>query len=183
MPSGAHLIQPPPEARSPARTRTALASSVSRRDAKLCCGKRQSLARAHRSKSGHFYLLLTGDSQPWFGGLPLPTAGRRAGGGRLHASVRGPDRGAVPENTLRRRCEAGRAVLAQGRRDRTAHDLDALVAKVPGKRTARAWLYREQLREILQRKQVNVVRGMLRQWRINVNREVVLFRETVRGLG
>ena len=49
-------------------------------------------------------------------------------------------------------------------------DLDALVAKAPGRRTARAWLYREQLREILQRKQVNAVRGMLRQWCINVNR-------------
>lgn len=52
-------------------------------------------------------------------------------------------------------------------------DLDALVAKAPGKRTARAWLYREQLREILQRKQVNVVRRMLRQWCINVNRSKV----------
>ena len=66
MPGEAPLIQPP-EARSPARTRTAQASSVSRWDAKLCRGKRQSLARAHRSKtgqfiyskSGHFYLLLT----------------------------------------------------------------------------------------------------------------------------
>ena len=43
----------------------------SRRDAELRCGKRQSLARAHRSKtgqltyskSGHFYLLLTDQGQ------------------------------------------------------------------------------------------------------------------------
>lgn len=47
-------------------------------------------------------------------------------------------------------------------------DLDTLVAQVATKRTARAWLYKEQLREILQRKQVNVVRGMLQQWATNV---------------
>ena len=52
-------------------------------------------------------------------------------------------------------------------------DLDALVAKAAGRRTARAWLYREQLREILNRKQVNVVRGMLHQWCTNVNRSKV----------
>ena len=40
-------------------------------------------------------------------------------------------------------------------------DLDALVANVTTKRTARAWLYREQLREILDRKQINVVSEML----------------------
>ena len=43
----------------------------------------------------------------------------------------------------------------------------------PGKRTARAWMYREQLRNILNRKQVNVVRAMLRQWCANVNRSKV----------
>jgi transposase len=32
------------------------------------------------------------------------------------------------------------------------------------RRTARAWQYREDLREILKRKQINVVRDMLRQW-------------------
>lgn len=31
-------------------------------------------------------------------------------------------------------------------------------------RTARAWAYKEQLREILQRKQINVVRAMLQHW-------------------
>jgi transposase len=40
-------------------------------------------------------------------------------------------------------------------------DLDALIAKMAVKRTARAWVYKEQLREILDRKQINVVRAML----------------------
>jgi transposase len=31
-------------------------------------------------------------------------------------------------------------------------------------RTARAWLYKEQLREILERRQINVVRSMLEHW-------------------
>jgi transposase len=52
-------------------------------------------------------------------------------------------------------------------------DLDAFVAQVATKRTARAWLYKEQLREILERKQVNVVRGMLTQWATNVMRSKV----------
>jgi len=52
-------------------------------------------------------------------------------------------------------------------------DLDALIAQVATKRTARAWLYKEQLREILERKQVNVVRGMLTQWATNVMRSKV----------
>lgn len=30
--------------------------------------------------------------------------------------------------------------------------------------TARAWVYKEQLREILERKQINVVRAMLQRW-------------------
>ncbi len=51
--------------------------------------------------------------------------------------------------------------------------LNALIAQAPGKRTARAWMYREQLRNILNRKQVNVVRAMLRQWCANVNRSKV----------
>lgn len=51
--------------------------------------------------------------------------------------------------------------------------LNALLANVAGKRTARAWLYREQLRAILNRKQINVVRGMLHQWCTNVNRSKV----------
>jgi transposase len=52
-------------------------------------------------------------------------------------------------------------------------DLDALVAQVTTKRTARAWLYKEQLREIMERKQVNVVRNMLTQWATNVMRSKV----------
>jgi len=52
-------------------------------------------------------------------------------------------------------------------------DLDALVAQFTTKRTARAWLYKEQLREILERKQVNVVREMLTQWATNVMRSKV----------
>lgn len=45
-----------------------------------------------------------------------------------------------------------------------AAELDALVAKINIKRTARAWVYKEQLREILDRKQINVVRSMLERW-------------------
>ena len=45
-----------------------------------------------------------------------------------------------------------------------AADLDALIAKMTVKRTARAWSYKEQLREILQRKQINVVQAMLEHW-------------------
>jgi transposase len=45
-----------------------------------------------------------------------------------------------------------------------AADLDALIARMTTLRTARAWLYKEQLREILERKQINVVRGMLQRW-------------------
>jgi transposase len=43
-------------------------------------------------------------------------------------------------------------------------DLDALIARMTTVRTARAWLYKEQLREILERKQINVVRNMLEHW-------------------
>lgn len=52
-------------------------------------------------------------------------------------------------------------------------DLDSLIAQVTTKRTARAWLYKEQLREILERKQINVVRDMLTQWATNVMRSKV----------
>jgi transposase len=45
-----------------------------------------------------------------------------------------------------------------------AAELDALIAKMTTVRTARAWLYKEQLREILERKQINVVRAMLQHW-------------------
>ena len=52
-------------------------------------------------------------------------------------------------------------------------DLDALLAHLTSKRTARAWLYREQLREILARKQIHVVSAMLRQWCTHVMRSKV----------
>ena len=52
-------------------------------------------------------------------------------------------------------------------------DLDTLVAQFTSKRTARAWLYREQLREILERKQIHVVSTMLAQWCSNVMRSKV----------
>jgi transposase len=54
-----------------------------------------------------------------------------------------------------------------------ATDLDRLVARFTTKRTARAWLYREQLRDILDRKQINVVATMLKQWCANVLRSKV----------
>ena len=52
-------------------------------------------------------------------------------------------------------------------------DLDAFVAQATTKRTARAWLYREQLRDILDRKQINVVSAMLKRWCANVKRSKV----------
>jgi transposase len=45
-----------------------------------------------------------------------------------------------------------------------AADLDALIARHTMSRTARAWIYKEQLRHILGRKQINVVRDMLTYW-------------------
>lgn len=44
------------------------------------------------------------------------------------------------------------------------HDLHRLVVQFTTKRTARAWLYREQLRDILDRRQINIVSAMLAQW-------------------
>ena len=52
-------------------------------------------------------------------------------------------------------------------------ELDSLIACATTKRTARAWLYREHLREILNRKQINVVSAMLTQWCTNVMRSKV----------
>ncbi|MGN2392111.1 ISL3 family transposase [Pelomicrobium sp. G1] len=52
-------------------------------------------------------------------------------------------------------------------------DLDAIIAQVSTKRTARAWAYRQQLREILERRQINVVRTLLAQWCTNVMRSKV----------
>lgn len=57
--------------------------------------------------------------------------------------------------------------------DEARAELDALLAHMTTKRTARAWLYREQLREILDRKQINVVRDLLKQWCVNVMRSKV----------
>ena len=57
--------------------------------------------------------------------------------------------------------------------DESRADLDALVAQTATKRTARAWLYREHLRDILDRKQINVVSAMLKQWCTNVLRSKV----------
>ena len=47
---------------------------------------------------------------------------------------------------------------------RALGELDALIARMTTLRTARAWAYKERLREILERKQVNVVRAMLQHW-------------------
>jgi transposase len=52
-------------------------------------------------------------------------------------------------------------------------DLDAFTVQITTKRTARAWLYREQLREILDRKQIHVVSAMLKRWCTNVRRSKV----------
>ena len=52
-------------------------------------------------------------------------------------------------------------------------ELDGLLAHMTTKRTARAWHYREQLREILTRKQPHVVRALLNHWCTNVLRSKV----------
>jgi len=52
-------------------------------------------------------------------------------------------------------------------------DLEALKTQMVSKRTARAWLYREQLRVILDRKQIHVMRRALQQWCTNVRRSLV----------
>jgi transposase len=65
---------------------------------------------------------------------------------------------------LKDRAKLGRAQRA---------DLDALLANLTTQRTARAWQYREQLREILTRRQPHVVRRMLTQWCTNVMRSKV----------
>ena len=54
-----------------------------------------------------------------------------------------------------------------------ARDLDRLVVQFTTKRTARAWLYREQLRDILDRRQFNIVSAMLAKWCTNVMRSKV----------
>jgi hypothetical protein len=57
--------------------------------------------------------------------------------------------------------------------DTARAEIDALLTKLTTKRTARAWVYREQLREILERKQINVVSAILWQWCTNVMRSKV----------
>jgi transposase len=57
--------------------------------------------------------------------------------------------------------------------DESRADLDNLIAQAATKRTARAWLYRENLREILERKQINIVSALLKQWCTNVMRSKV----------
>lgn len=52
-------------------------------------------------------------------------------------------------------------------------ELDELLVRMTSSRTARAWQYREQLREIMSRKQPNVVRRLLKQWCTNVMRSKV----------
>lgn len=52
-------------------------------------------------------------------------------------------------------------------------EVEALARQAAGKRTARAWQYREELREILQRKQPNVVRQLLEAWCTGVMRSKV----------
>jgi transposase len=52
-------------------------------------------------------------------------------------------------------------------------EIDTLLAHMTTKRTARAWHYREQLREILTRKQPHVVRALLNRWCTNVLRSKV----------
>jgi transposase len=42
--------------------------------------------------------------------------------------------------------------------------LEVVLSQMTSLRTARAWLYKEQLREILDRKQINVVSAMLKRW-------------------
>lgn len=61
-------------------------------------------------------------------------------------------------------------------------ELDGLIAQLSVKRTARAWSYREQLREILDRKQINVVSSMLAQWCTNVMRSKVDPMKDVAGM-
>jgi transposase len=49
-------------------------------------------------------------------------------------------------------------------RSTEASGLEAVLSQMTSLRTARAWRYKEQLREILDRKQINVVRAMLKRW-------------------
>jgi transposase len=61
-------------------------------------------------------------------------------------------------------------------------ELDAFIAKAASRRTARAWLYKERLREILNRKQINVVRTLLLRWTTCVMRSKVEPMKTVANM-
>jgi transposase len=67
-----------------------------------------------------------------------------------------------------------------------AAELDALIARMTTLRTARAWVYKEQLREILERKQINVVRDMLQycvmRSKVEPMKEVALVRKHLEGI-
>jgi transposase len=75
------------------------------------------------------------------------------------------------EQKLDPRLKGLRWVLLKNRKDLTSEqrtELDKLVRKMTSSRTARAWTYREQLRDILSRNQPNVVRALLHRWCRNV---------------
>lgn len=60
-------------------------------------------------------------------------------------------------------------------------ELDSLISRMTSKRTARAWVYKEQLSELLNCKQINVLRASLNQWCTNVMRsKVVPMKEVAR---
>lgn len=65
-----------------------------------------------------------------------------------------------------------RWALLKDRRNQSA-DLGCPVAHTTTKHTVRAWLYREQLREIFDCKQINVMSTLLAQWCTNVMRSKV----------
>jgi len=49
-------------------------------------------------------------------------------------------------------------------------EINALLARLTSQRTARAWVYRARLREILDRRWINMVSAVLRQWCTSVMR-------------
>jgi transposase len=61
-------------------------------------------------------------------------------------------------------------------------ELDAFIAQAASRRTARAWLYKERRREILGRKQINVVRTLLLRWATGVMRSKVYPMKTVASM-
>ena len=77
---------------------------------------------------------------------------RRAAPGAAH---RPHPQGRLRWTLLKRRADLSAAAAA---------DLDALIARHTMSRTARAWIYKQQLRHILGRKQINLVRDMLAYW-------------------